>query len=76
MTDDRIRPADPEDPALQDLVALILRERGQLGELYPVLLRSPAIASGMIELGNGVRRDATLPARVRELMICRVGLLN
>lgn len=76
MSSDRIGPADPRDVGLEALVARIVRERGRLGELYPVLLRSPGIASGMVELGNGVRRDAVLPARIRELVICRVGILN
>jgi len=72
----RIPPADLGDPALAEVVALIARERGQLGELYPMLLHSPAIARGMVELGNGVRKEASLPARTRELAICRVGALN
>ena len=72
----RIPAAEVTAPALASLVQRVIRERGQLGELYPVLLRSPSIAAGMIELGNGVRRDAALPAVLRELVICRVGVLN
>ena len=72
----RIPPADVADPGLGEIVDLVARERGRLGELYPMLLHSPAIARGMIELGNGVRKRATLPARMRELAIYRVGVLN
>ncbi|MGH9090263.1 MAG: carboxymuconolactone decarboxylase family protein [Acidimicrobiales bacterium] len=41
-----------------------------------MLLHSPPIAAGMIELGNGVRRHALLPASLRELVTCRVGQVN
>jgi alkylhydroperoxidase family enzyme len=72
----RIPPADATAAQLRGVVDLILAERGALGELYPMLLHSPGIATGMISLGNGVRKEATLPAVLRELVICRVGLLN
>lgn len=72
----RIPPVDTARPDLQEVVGTIVRERGQLGELYPFLLHSPAIASGMISLGNGVRKEASLPDTTRELVVCRVGILN
>lgn len=72
----RIPSADVTRPELQNLVATIVRERGQLGELYPHLLHSPGIAKGMIALGNGVRHDASFPPALRELVICRVGIVN
>lgn len=57
------------------LFARVVAERGQLGELYPLLLHSPGIAAGMLELGNGVRKTPALDPQVRELVICRVGML-
>jgi AhpD family alkylhydroperoxidase len=72
----RIEPADVDAAELREIVQLVYRERGVLGELYPQLMHSPAIAEGMIALGNGVRKKSSLPAMLRELVICRVGIVN
>jgi AhpD family alkylhydroperoxidase len=72
----RIPPANTGDVGLTGTIDLIIRERGALGELYPMLLHNPAIAEGMISLGNGVRKQSSLSPKLRELVICRVGILN
>jgi alkylhydroperoxidase family enzyme len=78
MSMSRVSPVNWAAPAreLAPLVELILSERGQVGELYPVLLNSPPIAAGMIHIGNAVRKEATLDAGIRELVICFVGTVN
>lgn len=72
----RLRNASWEnDSDLAPLVAKILQHRPYLGELYPMLLNSPPMAEGLLEFGTAVRQKATLDGRIRELVICRVGLL-
>ena len=72
----RLPSASTADPEASELVAQVVAQRGQLGELYPLLLHSPGIARGMLALGNGVRRESILAPAVREIAICRVGILN
>ena len=72
----RLKRADWEaDSSLAPVVAKILQHRPYLGELYPMLLNSPPIAEALLEFGTAVRQKATLDGKIRELAICRVGLL-
>ncbi|NRF71532.1 carboxymuconolactone decarboxylase family protein [Aquincola sp. S2] len=52
-----------------------LRERPPLN-VFRVLPHAPAAAAGFLALGQAVLRDASLPARLRELVILRVGALS
>jgi alkylhydroperoxidase family enzyme len=60
---------------LAPLVERIVGGRGQIGELYPMLLNSPVIAEGILVFGTAVRQKASLSGQIRELVICRVGLI-
>jgi AhpD family alkylhydroperoxidase len=68
-------PADVADPA--DLVAAIRARRGgKLLELDRVLLHSPPLARGWNAFFGAVRGELSLDAKLRELAIVAVGLLN
>ena len=64
------------DPSLAPLLERIVAERGSLLNLYRMLLNSPPIAEGWLEIANAVRYRSSLDGRARELAICRVGQLN
>ena len=63
-------------PALRDVEAAILAERGQVSLLYRALLNSAPVASGWEKLLTAVRNRTTIPADLRELAILRVAVLN
>jgi AhpD family alkylhydroperoxidase len=68
-------PTDVGEPA--DLVAAIRARRGgKLLELDRVLLRSPPLARGWNAFFGAVRGELSLDAKLRELAIVAVGLLN
>ena len=64
------------DPSLAALLDRVVAERGSLLNLYRMLLNSPPIAGGWLEIANAVRYRASLDGHSRELAICRVGQLN
>jgi alkylhydroperoxidase family enzyme len=66
----------PERPDLEALAAQIRTERGRLPNLYRMLLNSPSVAAGWLHLGTGIRQQAKLNGRLRELVICQIGRLN
>lgn len=73
----RLTYADPTAPAIADLAQRITSERGgQFPNLYCMLLNSPPIAQGWLNLLTAVRQKCSLPGRIRELAILRVALLN
>ena len=73
----RIEPIPPGSrPALAELEARILAERGRISPLYQVLLNSPPIAQGWEQMLSAVRNRSSLPADIRELVILRVAVLN
>jgi hydroxypyruvate isomerase len=51
-------------------------ERGRVSALYGTLLHSPPIADGWLHFLTAVRRESTLPAALREMVILRVAVLN
>lgn len=68
-------PNDLHEPA--ELVAAIRARRGgRLLHLDRMLLHSPAFARGWNVFLGAVRTDLHLPARLRELAICAVAVLN
>jgi len=66
-----------EDPKVRQLIDRIKLERGgRLINLYKVLLNSPAVAEGWLNLLTAVRQKSSLPDRYRELVILRIAIVN
>jgi 4-carboxymuconolactone decarboxylase len=63
-------------PELAEIESRILAERGRVSPLYQVLLHSAPIASGWERLLTAVRKQMSIPADLREMMILRVAVLN
>ena len=63
-------------PELAELERQILQERGRISTLYRVLLNSAPLARGWEALFTAIRNRASLPARLRELAILRIAMLN
>ncbi len=74
----RIPYADPAANAgIAQLAAQIRNERGgQLLNLYKMLLHSPPVARGWLNLFTAIRQQTELPGRYRELAILRVAVIN
>ena len=74
----RLSYADPRASraAAPDLVSRIVAERGEVLHLYAMLLQSPPIAQGWLELLTAVRQRGALEGSLRELVIMRVAHLN
>ena len=65
------------NPELAPLVERIKAERsGRLLNLYKVLLNSPDVASGWLDLFTAIRQKGKLGERFRELAIMRIAVLN
>jgi AhpD family alkylhydroperoxidase len=63
-------------PELAELEARIRGARGRLSPLYQVLLNSPRLAAGWEHLFTVIRQQTSVPARLRELVILRIAVLN
>lgn len=63
-------------PELAEIEARIMAERGRVSLLYQVLLNSGPIASGWERMLTAVRKQTSVPADLRELIILRVAVLN
>ena len=73
----RIPYADPnQNDEVRALADQIRKERGRLHNLYLMLLNSPPIARGWLNLLTAVRQQCQLKARYRELTILRIAILN
>lgn len=72
----RIPYADLHNPALAALTGRIGAQRGKVLNLYAMLLNSPPVAEGWLNYLTAIRQKAALPAKIRELMIIRVAVLN
>ncbi len=73
----RIRPVAPGTrPELAELEARIQGARGRISPLYSVLLNSPLLAGGWEQFFTIIRQKTSVPARLRELVILRVAVLN
>lgn len=63
-------------PDLTELVAEIQKgRRGQLLNLYRLLLHTPDVAKAWFETSNAVRWKTGINGRLRELVIVRIGLI-
>jgi len=58
------------------LAQQIRQERGGIGDLYRILLHSPPVAQGWLNLLTAVRQRCELPGRYREIVIIRIAILN
>jgi len=65
-----------EHPELAPLVARIKAERGKVLDLYKILLHSPAVMEGWLGFFTAIRQKTKLNARIRELVIMRVAIVN
>jgi alkylhydroperoxidase family enzyme len=72
----RIPYADLTQPALAPLVAQITAERGQVIELYSMLLNSSPLAKGWLTFLTSIRQQCSLSADVREAVILRIAIIN
>ena len=73
----RIPYADPNaNDEVKALAERIQKERGRLHKLYLMLLNSPPVARGWLDLLTAVRQQCNLPARYREFAILRIAILN
>ena len=73
----RIPYADPnQNEEVKALSERIRKERGRLHNLYLMLLNSPPVARGWLNLLTAVRQQCKLPGRFRELVIVRIAILN
>ena len=68
--------ADLSNPELQPLVNRIVAERGSVLHLYQMLMHSPPLATGWLELMTQVRQKLELGGDLRELVIMRIAHLN
>ncbi len=54
----------------------IRKTRGQVSNLYRLLLNSPPVARGWLELLTAVRQQCNLAGKYREITIMRVAIIN
>lgn len=72
----RIPYADAANPTIAPLVERIKGERGKLLNLYGMLLHSPPVAEGWLTFLTAIRQKCALSARIRELVIMRIAVIN
>ena len=72
----RIAYPDPNAPEIAPLVERIKGERGKLLNLYRMLLHSPPVAEGWLTFLTAIRQKCSLSARIRELAIMRIAVVN
>jgi alkylhydroperoxidase family enzyme len=72
----RIPYADQSNPSIAPLVAQITKERGQVINLYGMLLHSEPVARGWLGFLTAVRQECALRADVREAVILRIAVIN
>ncbi|NIF51597.1 carboxymuconolactone decarboxylase family protein [Burkholderia sp. Ax-1724] len=58
------------------LVDRIVAERGRMLNLYSMLLHSPPVCEGWLSFLTAIRQRSLLPARVREMIIMRIAVIN
>lgn len=67
---------DIESIQLKPLVDQITKERGKVLNLYRMLLHSPPVAKGWLGFLTAIRHQCNLDAKLRELVILRIAVLN
>jgi AhpD family alkylhydroperoxidase len=77
MDKPRVPPVEPGSrPELAAIEARILAARGAISPLYRVLLNSAPVVEGWEALMTAIRQKTSIPARLRELVILRIAVLN
>jgi alkylhydroperoxidase family enzyme len=72
----RIPYADPTAPEHLEAAAHIVASRKKLGHLHRMLLHSPPVATGWIQMYDAVRWKTVLSGKLRELVMCQVAAIN
>lgn len=72
----RIPYADPAAPEHAEAAANIVASRKKLGHLHRMLLYSPPVAMGWIEMYDAVRWKTALSGKLREMAMCQVAAIN
>src|SRR5438270_12087464 len=68
---------EQEQPELEDMIGKFRAgRRGKLINIYRLLLNAPPLAESWFNHSNTVRWKTTLPGRLREIVIIRVGHLT
>jgi AhpD family alkylhydroperoxidase len=69
-----------DETANQDIAALATQIRaerdGKIPNIYRMLLNSPEVAQGWLNLLTAIRHKSTLAGRYRELAIIRIAVIN
>jgi AhpD family alkylhydroperoxidase len=72
----RIPYADPAAPDHAEAAAHIVGSRKTLGHLHRMLLHSPPVAMGWIDMFDAVRWKTVLSGKLREMAMCQVAAIN
>ncbi|MGS0892355.1 carboxymuconolactone decarboxylase family protein [Burkholderia stagnalis] len=72
----RIPYPDLDAGEIAPLVGRIVAERGRMLNLYSMLLHSPSVCEGWLSFLTAIRQRSSLSARVRELVIMRIAVVN
>jgi len=72
----RIPYPDLSTGEIAPLVDRIVAERGRMLNLYSMLLHSPPVCEGWLSFLTAIRQRFSLPARVREMIIMRIAVIN
>lgn len=72
----RIPYPDLNVASIAPLVDRIVAERGRMLNLYSMLLHSPPVCEGWLAFLTAIRQRSSLSARVRELVIMRIAVVN
>lgn len=74
----RIKPLEEKDwtPVERELLASIKAERGSVPNIYKTMARHPKMFTPRLTFGRYIQRESTLPARDREILICRIAWLS
>lgn len=72
----RIAYPDLRADEIAPLVNRIVAERGRMLNLYSMLMHSPPVCEGWLSFLTAIRQRSSLPARVRELVIMRIAVVN
>lgn len=73
----RVAPVTPGTrPALAAIEARIVAARGTISPLYQILLNSAPVVEGWEAMMTAIRQKTSIPARLREMVILRVAILN
>ncbi len=73
----RIDPIQPGTcPQLADIEQMVIADRGRVTPIYQLLLNSPHIARGWVQLMTAVRSNSSLTPYMHELVVLRVMALT